>query len=92
MTSPSRSVSPSSFLGCVPETVEDRLYRFAVPSEPSAGHVLFDPDLTILVDGRPRVFLTDGSGRQFAASYVRSPSALGMPGRRDDTSPSGSKP
>lgn len=92
MTSPSRSVSPTSFLGRVPETVEDRLYRFAVPSEPSAGQVLFDPDLTIVVDGRLRVFLTDGSGRQFAVSYMKTPSALGMPGRRNDTSPSGSKP
>jgi hypothetical protein len=78
-------------LGCAPETVEDRLYRFGVPPEPSAGQVLFDLDLTIVVDGRLRVFLTDGPGRQFTVSYVQTPSALGMPGRRNETSPSGSK-
>lgn len=78
MTSPISSVVSASFLGCLPETAQDRLCHLAIPTELPAGQVLFDPDLTIVVDGRLRAFLTDGSARQLTVSYIQTPRALGI--------------
>jgi hypothetical protein len=78
MTSPISSVVSASFLGCLPETVQDRLCHSAIPTELPAGQVLFDPDLTIVINGRLRAFLTDGSARQLTVSYMQTPSALGI--------------
>ena len=78
MTSPISSVVSASFLGCLPETVQDRLCHLATPTELPAGQVLFDPDLTIVIDGRLRAFLGDGSARQLTVSYMQTPSAWGI--------------
>ena len=55
------SVVSASFLGCLPETVQDRLCHLAIPTELPAGQVLFDPELTIVIDGRLRA-LQAGTG------------------------------
>ena len=80
MTSPSRSVISASFLGCLSERVQDRLCRFVIPYELSAGQMLYDPDLTIVVEDRLRAFLTDGSATTHSGVSADAKRARHRPG------------
>jgi CRP/FNR family transcriptional regulator len=73
-----RTVIAESFLRDLPEHEQDVLLRSARPVAVPAGKLIYDPQISIIVEGALRAFVDDGSGRHLTVSYMRRPQSLGL--------------
>lgn len=73
-----REMLHQSFLGVLPEPAQSELAESARPVDLPAGKLVYDPQLSIILDGTLRAFIDDGSGRQLTVSYVHRPHAIGI--------------
>ena len=72
------SVFHESFLGALPDSVQCDLAASARILHLPAGKLIYDPQLSIVVDGTLRAFVDDGSGRHLTLSYLDRPRAIGV--------------
>jgi CRP/FNR family cyclic AMP-dependent transcriptional regulator len=73
-----RDVLQSSFLGALPEFAIQQLERGAHVIKLSAGQLLYDPEISIIVEGTVWAYVDDGYGRHLTVSYMRRPGAIGV--------------
>lgn len=74
--------------GALPEPELNRLVGEVHECRLRAGHLLYDPEVTVAAVGLVRAFIGDGMGRQVTVSYLRPGSTPGLPypaGRRYPT-------
>ena len=62
----------------LPEAELRRLSGTVVPVRLPAGHLVYDPEVTVVVAGTVRAFVADATGRQLTVSYLRPPDTLGL--------------
>ena len=85
----------TSFLAVLPSEVLARVAAEAVPAGLGAGQLLYEPELSVIVEGRVRAFIADPSGRQLTVGYLSASSAVGLArlaGRRYPTAFQGLAP
>jgi len=73
-----RDVLQESLFGQLPATLLDELVDSARTIEVPAGKLIYDPQLSVIVEGTMRAFVDDGSGRHLTVSYMRRPQSLGV--------------
>src|SRR5580693_3289682 len=73
-----REVLQESFLGALPESALRKLEDGARVTTLSARQLLYDPDISIIVEGTVWAYVDDGYGRHLAVSYLRPPRAIGL--------------
>lgn len=71
------ALSRSAF-GSLPEPELARLAGEVRESRLRAGHLLYDPEVTVIATGLIRAFIADDTGRQVTVSYLRPGSTLGL--------------
>ena len=64
-----------SVFGAVPEPELRRLAGEVRESRLLAGHLLYEPEVTVVTAGLLRSFIGDGTGRQITIAYIRPRSA-----------------
>jgi CRP-like cAMP-binding protein len=69
-----------SFLGVLPTPIRHDLAGSSRVVDLPAGTLIYDPQVSIIVDGTIRAFVDDGSGRHLTVSYIHRPHALGLGG------------
>jgi CRP/FNR family transcriptional regulator len=72
------SVVEESFLGVLPEPVRKNLAAATRVVTILEGTLVYDPGVSIIVDGTLRAYVDDGSGRRLTVSYLRRPQAVGI--------------
>ena len=73
-----RTVMADSFLRDLPEREQQALLLSARPVAVPAGKLIYDPQISIIVEGTLRAFIDDGAGRHLTVSYMRRPQSLGV--------------
>jgi CRP-like cAMP-binding protein len=73
-----RTVMAESFLRDLPEQEQDALLQSARAVAVPAGKLIYDPQISIIVEGALRAFVDDGAGRHLTVSYMRRPQCLGF--------------
>ncbi len=73
-----RKVMAESFLGDLPERELQALRLSARPMAIPAGKLIYDPQISIIIEGTLRAFVDDGAGRHLTVSYMRRPQSLGI--------------
>jgi CRP/FNR family transcriptional regulator, cyclic AMP receptor protein len=73
-----RAVMAESFLRDLPEREQQALLLSARPVALPAGKLIYDPQISIIVEGTLRAFVDDGAGRHLTVSYMRRPQSLGV--------------
>jgi CRP/FNR family cyclic AMP-dependent transcriptional regulator len=69
-----------SFLGVLPPATRGGFAESARVVEVPAGKLVYDPEISIIVEGRFRAFVADGSGRHLTVSYLSAPNSIGTSG------------
>jgi CRP/FNR family cyclic AMP-dependent transcriptional regulator len=69
-----------SFLGVLPASTRGGLIESGRLVEMPAGKLIYDPELSIILDGTVRAFVADGSGRHLTVSYLRPSNSIGTSG------------
>ncbi len=72
------SVLEASFLSVLRPAVLAQLARELAITEVPARRVIFDYELSIIVAGRFRAYITDPAGRQLTVGYLSASSAIGL--------------
>jgi CRP/FNR family transcriptional regulator len=67
-----------SFIGALPDSARCDLAASARVVDLPAGRLIYDPQLSIIMDGTLRAFVDDGSGRHLTVSYMHRPRAIGI--------------
>lgn len=67
-----------SVFGALPEPELRRLTEEVHQSRLLAGHLRYDPEVTVVAAGLMRAFIGDGTGRQVTVTYLRPGSTLGL--------------
>lgn len=67
-----------SVFGAVPEPELRRLAGEVRESRLLAGHLLYEPEVTVVTAGLLRAFIGDGTGRQITIAYIRPGHTLGL--------------
>jgi CRP-like cAMP-binding protein len=67
-----------SVFAALPEPELHRLAGEVHESRLLTGHLLYDPEVTIVAAGLIRAFMGDGTGRQATAAYLRVGNTLGL--------------
>lgn len=67
-----------SVFSVLPEPDLRRLAGEAHESRLLAGHLLYDPEVTVVAAGLVRAFIGDGTGRQATLAYLRGGNTLGL--------------
>lgn len=67
-----------SVFAALPEPELHRLAEEVRKSRLLAGHLLCDPEVTVIATGLMRAFIADATGRQVAVAYLRPGSTLGL--------------
>jgi CRP-like cAMP-binding protein len=73
-----RTVMTESFLRDLPERELETLRLSARPMALPAGKLIYDPQISIILEGTLRAFVDDGAGRHLTVSYMRRPQSLGI--------------
>jgi CRP/FNR family transcriptional regulator len=73
-----REMLQESFLGALPECALGNLESGARVTKLSAGQLLYDPEISIIVEGMVWAYVDDGYGRHLTISYMRRPRAIGV--------------
>ncbi len=73
-----RTVMAESFLRDLPEREQQALRLSARPMAIPAGKLIYDPQISIIVEGTLRAFVDDGAGRHLTVSYMRRPQCMGL--------------
>jgi CRP/FNR family transcriptional regulator len=73
-----RTVMAESFLRDLPEREQQALQMSARPMAIPAGRLIYDPQISIIIEGTLRAFVDDGAGRHLTVSYMRRPQSLGI--------------
>jgi len=76
----SSAVLEASFLSVLRPAVLAQLARELAVTEVPARRVIFDYELSIIVAGRFRAYITDPAGRQLTVGYLSASSAIGLDG------------
>ena len=69
-----------SFLGVLPASTRGGFVESARVVELPAGKLVYDPELSIIVEGTFRAFVADGNGRNLTVSYLRPSNSIGTSG------------
>lgn len=69
-----------SLFGSLPESVQHDLARSSRVTKVPPRKLVYNPEISIIVDGRLRAYVDDGSGRQLTVSYMRRPQSIGVAG------------
>jgi CRP/FNR family transcriptional regulator len=72
------SVLRESFLGVLPETARRELASAGRIVKILEGKLVYEPEISIIMDGTLRAFVDDGSGRHLTVCYMRRPQAIGI--------------
>lgn len=67
-----------SVFSVLPEPELRRLASEVHESRLLAGHLLYDPEVTVVAAGLVRAFIGDGTGRQATLAYLRGGNTLGL--------------
>ena len=67
-----------SVFSVLPEPELRRLAGEVHESRLLAGHLLYDPEVTVVAAGLVRAFIGDGTGRQATVAYLRGGNTLGL--------------
>jgi CRP/FNR family transcriptional regulator, cyclic AMP receptor protein len=67
-----------SFLGVLPEPIRADLATTARTVKILDGRIVYNPEISIIVDGTLQAFVDDGYGRHLTVSYIRRPQAIGI--------------
>jgi CRP-like cAMP-binding protein len=67
-----------SFLGVLPTPIRADLAARAYTVKILDGKLVYNPEISIIVNGTLRAFVDDGYGRHLTVSYVRRPQAIGI--------------
>ena len=67
-----------SVFAALPEPELARLAGEVHESRLRAGHLLYDPEVTVVATGLVRAFIADDTGRQVTVTYLRPGSTLGL--------------
>jgi CRP-like cAMP-binding protein len=73
-----RTVMAESFLRDLPDRELQTLRLSARPMALPAGKLIYDPQISIILEGTLRAFVDDGAGRHLTVSYLRRPQSLGV--------------
>ena len=73
-----RTVVQQSFLGVLPDAVQREVVDSGRIVELPAGKLIYDPQLSVVLNGMLRAIVDDGSGRHVTVSYLKSPMAAGI--------------
>ena len=73
-----RRVMAESFLRDLPEREQQALRLSARPMAIPAGKLIYDPQISIIIEGTLRAFVDDGAGRHLTVSSMRRPQSLGI--------------
>jgi CRP/FNR family cyclic AMP-dependent transcriptional regulator len=74
----SARVLESSVFGVLPGSTVLDLAQIVGKSRLLAGHILYDPEVTVLAGGLVRAFISNPTGRQLTVAYIRSGQTLGL--------------
>jgi CRP/FNR family cyclic AMP-dependent transcriptional regulator len=72
------TVLQESFLGVLPAPILSDLAARARTVTILDGKLVYNPEISIIVDGALRAFVDDGYGRHLTVSYIQRPQAIGV--------------
>ncbi len=67
-----------SLFGSLPDAVLRELARTSRIAEVPTGKLVYNPEISVIVEGTLRAFVDDGGGRNLTVSYVRRPQTIGL--------------
>ena len=69
-----------SLFGSLPEPARRDLARTSRITKVPPGKLVYNPEISIIVDGTLRAFVDDGAGRHLTVSYMHRPRSIGVAG------------